>query len=154
MAESRYQSLRAAFDARVIRSEFGCWGWRGVHTGKGYATFKWGSRQFSAHRVSHELFNGPIAEGMLVMHSCDNRECTNPEHLSEGTEIDNAQDAKSKGRHAHGNTHFAHKLTEDMIPLIRDLSREGVGQDVIAALCGVAKQTISHVVSGDTWGHI
>lgn len=36
--------------------------------------------------------------GRLVMHSCDNTRCANPEHVSEGTPKQNHRDAMAKGR--------------------------------------------------------
>ena len=51
------------------------------------------------HRVAWEAHNAqPIPEGMVVLHSCDNRECFNPEHLSIGTQQENIHDAMSKQR--------------------------------------------------------
>ena len=51
------------------------------------------------HRVAWEAHNAePIPEGMVVMHSCDNRECFNPAHLSVGTQKQNVGDAIEKGR--------------------------------------------------------
>lgn len=51
------------------------------------------------HRVAWEAHNAePIPEGMVVMHSCDNRACFNPQHLSIGTQQQNIVDAENKGR--------------------------------------------------------
>jgi len=50
------------------------------------------------HRVSWEIHNGPIPEGMSVLHKCDNTICTNPEHLYLGTQTQNMQDAWDRGR--------------------------------------------------------
>jgi hypothetical protein len=50
-----------------------------------------------AHRVMWELTFGEEPAGVLL-HSCDNPRCVNVEHLSIGTQKDNALDAKSKGR--------------------------------------------------------
>ena len=57
------------------------------------------------HRIAWEAFNAePIPEGMVIMHTCDNRACCNPEHLVLGTQQENIQDAQRKGRfnHVHG----------------------------------------------------
>ena len=56
------------------------------------------------HRIAWEAHNAePIPEGMVVMHTCDNRACFNPQHLRLGTQSDNIRDCVSKGRHSSYN---------------------------------------------------
>lgn len=50
-----------------------------------------------AHRISYALHNGYVPRGRVVMHSCDNKQCVNPKHLSTGTQHQNMLDAHSKG---------------------------------------------------------
>ena len=50
------------------------------------------------HRVMWEHLNGPIPSDMVVMHTCDNRACCNPDHLELGTQADNVRDMMKKGR--------------------------------------------------------
>jgi hypothetical protein len=45
-----------------------------------------------------QIANGPILEGVLVCHSCDNRRCCRPSHLFGGSYEDNARDMGRKGR--------------------------------------------------------
>ena len=42
-----------------------------------------------AHRVSYELFVGPIPEGLHIDHLCNNVECVNPKHLEAVTNKEN-----------------------------------------------------------------
>lgn len=70
----------------------GCWVWTGRITEQGYGQFAVKSKPRAAHRVSFELFNGPIPEGKIVRHRCDNPICVNPKHLFLGTVVDNARD--------------------------------------------------------------
>ncbi len=42
------------------------------------------------HRLVYEELVGPIADGAVLMHSCANRRCVKPNHLTPGTVQDNA----------------------------------------------------------------
>lgn len=54
------------------------------------------------HRYIWEQTKGPIPEGMLVCHSCDNPRCINVYHLFLGTSQDNMDDKVKKGRQHFG----------------------------------------------------
>jgi hypothetical protein len=51
------------------------------------------------HRFIFEEMFGPIPEGLVIRHKCDNSKCINPEHMEVGTQKDNVHDAISRGRH-------------------------------------------------------
>lgn len=98
-------TLVELFEARVIRgSKNECWRWLGyISDDHGYGQISIGGYSepivtWRAHRLSFFLHNGYLTEGLMVMHSCDNRWCVNPHHLSEGTAKDNWHDAFRKGR--------------------------------------------------------
>lgn len=80
-----------------------CWEWSGATNGsKGYGVM-WApevghSGRAYVHRVSYMLAFGPIADGMFVLHRCDNPKCVRPEHLFLGTNTDNMRDCAAKGR--------------------------------------------------------
>lgn len=70
----------------------------GATNNSGYVSVWHDGRRMGAHRAAYIQAHGAIPEGMHVMHSCDNRRCINPEHLSVGTRSDNMQDCANKGR--------------------------------------------------------
>jgi hypothetical protein len=91
-------------DGPVIYEELGkCWVWTGYCTARGYGRYKFLN---AAYRIAWVLEYGPIAEGMHILHRCDNPSCVRPSHLKQGTHQDNMDDKCAKGRqsHAGGNT--------------------------------------------------
>ena len=94
-----------------------CWEfYKGKNKG-GYGVFYLGkNKPIYAHRYAYSLFNENIDDGLVVMHSCDNRSCVNPFHLSQGTYKDNLIDMSLKGRNFQSKkTHckHGHEYTED-----------------------------------------
>lgn len=78
-----------------------CWVWKGRRRGDGYGQIRILGTTMNAHRAVWILENGKMPKpGYVIMHSCDNRICVNPSHLSEGTPSENGQDMVRKGRAA------------------------------------------------------
>lgn len=97
-----------------------CWLWNGATASKGYGYISVGSsnRAVYAHRVTFEIAYGPIPDGMMVCHTCDNPLCVRNDdegwyevsgilhprrgHLWLGTSADNTADMVAKGRSGKG----------------------------------------------------
>ena len=67
----------------------GCWIWKDSKSRAGYAQFFTQGRRPVAHRVSYELFVGPIPEGLDLDHLCRNTSCVRPTHLEPVTRREN-----------------------------------------------------------------
>ncbi len=95
-------TLRDRFWARVdTRGPDDCWEWQGARKIKGYGLVARGRRSeglATTSRVAWELTSGPIPDGSVVRHTCDNPPCCNPTHLVLGSYSDNLRDAYTRGR--------------------------------------------------------
>ena len=81
----------------------GCWEWDGYKNSAGYGVLSYQSQMYLAHRLAYETWIGPIPDGLLVCHTCDNPPCINPDHLYVGTQQDNMKDMAKRKRSYWGN---------------------------------------------------
>jgi hypothetical protein len=131
------------FWRRVDKTRGGdaCWPWTGCLS-NGYGRLSFQRSLTSAHRVAYTLTNGPIPDGLHVLHACDNPPCCNPRHLSVGTNGDNMADAASKGR---GPWMSRRILTAEQADLIR-ASDESI--TALARRYGVGESTVRKIRHG------
>jgi len=137
-----------------------CWPWRGAKTGPGYGVheFRWpdGKRRDGAHRIALSLAQGRyITDGLDVLHSCDNKPCCNPAHLSEGTKSRNMREAYERNliqpTGFHGESVHSSKLTLVQVKAIVAAWNIGFRNSEIAELFHVSRAAISHIVAGRAW---
>lgn len=153
LASSRFWNM-------VSRSEGTneCWLWTGaIRQAFGYGVFSIAKgRNVSTHRYSWELHHGPIPHGIEVLHRCDVTRCVNPNHLFLGTQKDNIQDAKAKGRlkAPKGIINGQSKLTEDEVRQIKALRRQRIPLQTIATQFNISIALVSMIASGKRWPHI
>jgi hypothetical protein len=76
----------------------GCWIWTGAEGHWGYGTFSLEGETYSTHRLSYIMHYGEIPVDLMVLHYCDTPPCVRPDHLFLGTQLDNQQDRRRKGR--------------------------------------------------------
>ncbi len=135
-----------------------CWPWRcRARTPRGYGLFSIGRQKFYAHRFAYELVNGPLSEGMEVLHTCDNPPCCNPAHLYPGTQQENNRDMKERGRMRilRGEERPNAKLSDGRVREIRKLyASGGVSYLQLAARFGVADSRIREIVRRKAWAHV
>lgn len=87
----------ARFWAKVQQTP-DCWLWTAAKNESGYGIFGVGKATDKAPRISYRLLVGPIPEGTIVCHKCDNPTCVRPDHLFLGSHKDNHNDAVKKNR--------------------------------------------------------
>lgn len=78
----------------------GCIEYTGYIGPSGYGDIIFKTQRWKVHRLYWILLHGPIPEwpAAVVLHSCDNRKCINPDHLSLGTQQENIRDCVTKNR--------------------------------------------------------
>lgn len=134
------------YHSKIDKSDVeNCWIWRGSISRSGYGVIRESGNKYTtkllyAHRVMVEITYKEIPSGAVVMHSCDNRLCVNPKHLSIGTHSENLADARAKGR--------MYSLSEDKIKRILELHRLGISNRDIATMLRVSTRTIWEITNG------
>jgi hypothetical protein len=151
---------------KFVKKTDTCWLWQGVILSQGYGQFYLNKTTYRAHRFSYLLHHGEIPDGLVVMHSCDNRACVNPAHLSLGTPADNSKDMANKGRAAKGDEHGTHLhpesvwrgekvhgsiLKESQVKEIRERRKP---RKQLAQQFGVSLSTIKAILARRLWKHV
>lgn len=134
-----------------LRDDNTCWIWLGGLTWNGYGEFKALGVSIEAHRYAYEYFNGDLEPHSVIRHSCDNRRCVNPAHLSQGTHADNVKDRVERGRSAVGEKNGRAVLTEKDVRHIRSTLGSN---EMLARTYGVDPSTIKQIRTHQTWKHV
>lgn len=140
------------FLERVIQKE-GCWDWKGVIHMDGYARLKTFKRNIGAHVFSWMLYKGEIPYKKCVLHKCDNKKCSNPDHLFLGSPADNSKDMVKKNRQAKGNSAKS-ILTENEVRIIKNRLKNRETSYSISKDFPVNMSTIYSIEYGKSWKHI
>ncbi len=152
--------MKSKIRANIKVSESGCWEWQRSRLPKGYGCISiGGGKRGYAHRESYKAFKGDIPDGMLIMHTCDNPCCCNPEHLEVGTQFDNMKDASRKGRtkntfnsnttRGEGNVKAKLKASD-----VIDIYTSTEVTKVLAVKYGVTTSLVSMIRRGTVWQHV
>lgn len=140
-------------DMSYIKTDKGCWECNShAPNAYGYSVVSRQGKLGYAHRLSYEDKKGPIGEGMVLRHTCDNRRCINPDHLIPGTQLENIQDRVLRGRSAFGESNGRAKLKEDQVKeILADLKTPKIQ---LARKYGVDAKMIRNIKNGINWAHL
>lgn len=138
--------------AAMSAEEGDCLVWLGRVDGDGYGKMRvHGGHPVRVHRLAWTLAHGPIPDGLVVRHRCDNPRCVSLDHLELGTTADNNRDRDERGRASVGASHYAAKLTPDQVRDIRARTQSGEGTVAVAREYGVRPWTVQKIRDGKTW---
>jgi len=167
-SQQRVKSFLSKIDTKSPEE---CWNWKAGKDKIGYGRFFLNGKQQYAHRVSYFLSKGPIPNGMVVMHQCNNPSCTNPSHLKVGLQLENIRYREKSGRgnqpkginhylkknpslSTRGSKHGMSKLNDDDVLMIRKLYSEGLKSEEISKMTNVSARTIRRITSRKGWSHL
>lgn len=124
----------------------GCWEWTAALNVHGYGVAVFQRKRWRAHRLAWLFVKGTPAT-LFLLHSCDNPKCVNPEHLREGTQQENLQDARDRDRAARGFKFPHAKLSEAQVQEILEAYQKYiVTMPMLAKRYSVSKSAIaSHI---------
>lgn len=149
------QTALERFESKVYYALDGCWYWTGYLNTRGYGVVRVGRKTALAHRFSYSIHKGEIPNGLFACHRCDNPSCINPDHIFLGTNQDNMNDMKLKGRSQDnlGHKNPKAKLNEEQVIKIRSISHM-LSPKSLAEMFDVSRACIYDVLKRKRWNHI
>ena len=148
-----------------------CWEFRAGKDYDGYGIFYAQRTSWRSNRIVVALtLRRDLGKDKQACHKCDNPSCCNPNHIYEGSDLDNKRDATERQHYSQAqykraaehpetylrgeDVHLA-KLTEAEVLAIRKFWSEGYTirsiQRLIPRVCW---ETVSSVVKNKTWKHL
>lgn len=169
MFESK--SIQSFWNKVVDNGPTQCWDFNGCKDRDGYHKFSYKRlgetkyRQMGAHKMMLILYTGvDVPSGKVVMHSCDNPSCVNPNHLSVGTVQDNNLDKLQKGRAVapKGERQAAASITDDIARKIKAEAvvgyrvgyNNGSNLKEVAVKYGVKVELVRRIARGELYKHV
>lgn len=133
-----------------------CWLWTASTHKFGYGAFNVRGKVYTGHAYSWYLAHNSFpSKGQVIMHTCDNPTCVNPQHLQIATQKENVEDCTRKGRQAKGEDKS--KLTTQEVKAIRTLYKPFSRKYSARKLAQIFKSThqnISCITRRKSWKHI
>ena len=155
--------LKARFLAKIKVAD-DCWLWTGAKLsprrdqpiGYGYMVIQSAPFRVAvlAHRVSWEIYFGPVPGDMNVLHTCDNPPCVNPAHLFLGSQKKNMEDCVVKGRKRHSEDAPRAGFSNEQVADIKERLARGESVVSIASRYNKPHGTIWNISAGNSWRYL
>lgn len=122
-------TLVERFWMNVVRlgNDSECWGWSGSkQIPSGYGVVRRYAKHTYAHRLSYQIANGPIGDGLEIDHLCKNPPCSNPKHLEAVTHRENLRrgDGASGANYRKTSCIRGHDFSGENLILLKDGRRD------------------------------
>lgn len=150
------------FLQQLDKKDNGCWEWKNGTNKAGYGQISVDKKLIGTHcyALQHKL-GRPINKNMLTRHLCNNMICCNPDHLEEGTHLENMKDRDIAGHTVKGDKHHnvkgelhPHaKLNEQQIRDIRSL-KGWFTKIQLSEIYNVSPTHIYLIQTNKSWKHI
>ena len=119
--------------------------WTGALNSGGYPVTWKDNKTVYMHRYIMKAQKGEI-----VLHTCDNPSCINPNHLKIGTYKENSQDMVAKNRQAIGERCGNSKFTQEVVDSIRKLQGTSSSRKV-GLQYGMSKTNVLDIWNNNIW---
>jgi HNH endonuclease/helix-turn-helix resolvase-like protein len=122
----------------------------------GYPKIRRNGELTTVHRYLYEQKHGILPKEIVVRHKCDNSKCINLDHVETGTQRENTNDTKKRGRIVNppimrGETNNAAKLTKEKVIQIRELLSSGVSVGNLMKRFSIGKSQLYRIKRGQSW---
>ena len=110
-----------------------------------------GKKMNMSHYVYEQHYKVKLLPNTIIMHTCDNPSCINPEHLRAATHKENMEDRNNKCRQAYGERNGRAKLKECQV---EEIIRSDLPKTQLSRIYGVAPKVIRQIKNGELWRHV
>jgi hypothetical protein len=145
ICKTRAEKVKELLEKATLRGE--CLISHLAPNAKGYVPVQIGGRMESkwrAHRLVYCELVEEVPDHMMVLHSCDVRNCINIKHLTVGSAKMNTQDMMSRGRHKYESHR---KVSEEVYGEIVAYHEKGFSNVKIGDYLNISHETVRFYVS-------
>jgi hypothetical protein len=116
--------------------------------------FKDGKKIYKRRQVLEDKLGRPVGEDKLTLDICGNKSCISPDHLYEGTYLENATQRLVRGTNVKGSAIHTSKLTEETAYSVLGRLDDGETGSSIAEELNVSPSQITRLRKGESWNHV